>query len=207
MSDYPYTNVPSNLKKLLLTIQTAGVPQKLSYKTLESFGFKSTNDRANIKILKFINFVSEDGVPSENWKTFRNKQTGPSVLGKAIQSGYSDLFSTYPDAHSRDSATIRNFFSAHTNVGERALSSMVTTFKTLCELGEFNQSEGKHDEVGAISNKQIEDASEPVKNIPLLIPSKGQGLSLNINIELHLPATQDGEIYDKLFESLKKHLL
>ena len=34
-----------------------------------------------------------------------------------------------------------------------------------------------------------------------------QGITVNVNIQLTLPETKDDTIYDKIFVSLKKHLL
>jgi hypothetical protein len=33
------------------------------------------------------------------------------------------------------------------------------------------------------------------------------GLTLNVNLQLQLPATSDGEIYEKLFGAMRKHLM
>ena len=38
------------------------------------------------------------------------------------------------------------------------------------------------------------------------IPTGTRGVTININIQLQLPATEDATIYDSLFSALKKHL-
>lgn len=212
MADYPYTKVVGNLKKFFVIIQTAGVPSKVTQKTLESFGFKSTNDRSIISILKTLEFVSSDNTPTANWTAFRNKEKAGVILGNCIIKAYSDLFDMYPDAYQKDNEAIRNFFSANTSVGEQAIGAMVNTFKSLCEMATFDKLDVQNNplptnEASEISATVNTDQGTPTynKNIPLQV--KSNGLALNINIELHLPATQDGEIYDKLFEALKRHLL
>jgi hypothetical protein len=46
--------------------------------------------------------------------------------------------------------------------------------------------------------------SAPTVQLPL---AKEGGVTVNVNIRLELPATQDADVYDKIFESLKKHIL
>lgn len=217
MTDYPYTKVPGNLKKFLGIIQSSGVPSTVNLKTLITYGLKSTNDRPIVNILKFIGFVASDGIPTDAWKNYRNREIATKVLGSSIKSAYSDLFQTFPDAYRKDNEALRNYFSVHTSVGEQSISAMVSTFKALCELATFPEDEKsemytENEEAKTPTPNQVSDSNSiPLnKQSTLAIPScpnTTNGLSLNINIELHLPATQDGEVYDKLFEALKKHLL
>jgi hypothetical protein len=214
MTDYPYIKVIANLKKFFPIIQSSGVPEKVTLKTLESYGFKSTNDRRIINVLKSIQFLSDIGIPTDHWKNYRNKEVAPIVLGKVIKITYQDLFTTYPDAHRRDNEAIRNFFSTHTKVGEQALSAMVSTFKTLCDMSKFEDITYEKDPIDQPS--QSKEINEPMKiittkltdnNISIPLCNPEIPLSLNINIELHLPASNSSEVYDNLFQSLRKHLL
>lgn len=227
MAEYVYITTPAKLKEFLSHIQSSGVPPELTYKTLASFGLKSSNDRPIIKVMKFIGFATESGVPTDLWKKYRDRQSAPKVLGQAIQSSYSDLFSMYPDAHKRDTTTLKNFFAANTAFADRSLAAIVGTFRALCELADFGaqidheQKQAIADRVGPVDDDsesatstavhilastqaQTRDSMPPEVHSQLKSP---QGLNLNINIQLHLPATQDGEVYDKLFEALKRHLL
>lgn len=67
--------------------------------------------------------------------------------------------------------------------------------------------------------KEIGAPSVPITTTPAPIPTptpaplvqvpvtREGGVTLNVNIRLELPATQDATVYDKIFQSLKKHLL
>ena len=107
---YVYTTNPAKVKQFLETIQTAGVPDKITIKTLESLGFKSTNDRPIVGIMKAVGFVSASGEPTKRWQQYRNKQTAGTALAAGIREHYNELFKTYPDAHQRDNEALRNFF-------------------------------------------------------------------------------------------------
>jgi len=137
MADFPYTMVTGNLKRFFSHIQSAGVPEKVITQYLGKVGFKSKNDRQIIPILKFIGFLDGSSVPTHLWLSYRDKVSAPKVVSGAVRKAYSDLFNTFPDAHRKDNEALRNYFSAHTKVGEKALGGIVGTFKALCELGDF----------------------------------------------------------------------
>ncbi len=141
MAEFPYTPNPAVLKKFFAHIQSAGVPEKVTIKYLEQVGFKSTNDRYIIGLLKFLGLLDSSGVPGKVWQGYRNRSTNARTLAGAIRSGYSDLFRTFPDAYRKDNEAIRNYFSAHSKVAERTLGLIVSTFKSICDLADFEGAE------------------------------------------------------------------
>jgi len=208
MADFPYSPHAASAKRFLEHVQQAGVPEKVTQKYLEKVGFKSNNDRYILGILKFLDFVDSTGVPTKTWQAYRNKQSAGAVLATAMRKAYGDLFLTFPDAHRKDSEALRNYFSAHTTVAERTLGLIVNTFKTLAGVADFE---------AAVPDLQVEsagsaaDTETPSKKTKALLDSGGEDQAIgrpaiNINIQLQLPATEDGAIYDKLFAALKKHL-
>jgi len=197
MAEFPYVLVTNSLKRFLQHLKGAGIPSRLTSKYLEGAGFKSTNDRAIIGTLKSIGFVDSSGVPTDRWKEFRSTTGGKAVLATAIQEAYADLFNPYPDAYRRDTEALRNYFSTHTKVGEKALVSIVQTFKALCEMADF---EGAPAEALPKVPKEVSAVTKGPSSSPT-------GMTINLNIQLSLPATEDATIYNKIFEAMKKHLL
>jgi hypothetical protein len=206
MADFPYTPTPASAKRFLDHIRSAGVPEKVSQKYLEKVGFKSTNDRYIIAILKFIGLVDASGVPTKLWQAYRNRTTGGKALASAVRQSYSDLFKTYPDANRKDNEALRNYFSANTKVAESTLGLIVGTFKMLCAAADF---EGPATVIEDETKDALPtDSTSRKAKLPVSHDSGGtQGPAININIQLQLPATDDGVIYEKLFAALKKHLL
>ncbi|MGB8298307.1 MAG: DUF5343 domain-containing protein [Polyangia bacterium] len=208
MADFPYSPHSAKLKQFLDHVQKAGVPEKVTMKYLETVGFKSTNDRYILAILKFLGFVDASGSPTKTWTDYRNRQIASATLAAAMRRAYQDLFKTYPDADRKDSEALRNYFSAHSKVAESTLGLIVATFKALAAIADF-------DAVPAAEGP--ESAEDPVLPARRRPPSPARGESdarpttssaptININIQLQLPATEDAGIYDKLFAALKKHL-
>lgn len=201
MAEFPYTPQPTKIKPFFDHIQKTGVPPKVTYKYLESGGFKSKNDRYLVGILKFVDFLDSTGKPTETWHAYRHKEAAPGVMAKAIRAAYSDLFNTYPDAYRKDNEALRNYFSTQTVVAESTLGLIVRTFTVLCELADF---EGLAADV--LAAPRTAPAPELVGPSPTALRAL-PGMTVNINIQLALPATEDASIYEKLFAALKKHLL
>lgn len=208
MADFPYSPHAASIKRFLEHVQKAGVPDKVTLKYLETVGFRSKNDRYILGILKFLGFVDSTGVPAKTWRAYRNKESAAATLAAAMREAYGDLFRTYPDAHRKDNEALRNYFSAHTTVAESTLGLIVTTFKTLAAIADFESvAPATGDKVGE-ETKVPAGAKSGAKTQR---DSRSDDWSpakpgININIQLQLPATDDGAIYDKLFAALKKHL-
>lgn len=213
MADFPYVMVPGKLKEFLGQIQTIGVPAKVNTPYLEKLGFKSTNDRRIVHVLKYIGFIGDDGTPLEPWQAYRNKTHAAKVLGNALRTSYADLFDTYPDAASRDNDALRNYFSAHTKVGDGALAAMVRTFKVLAELADFERQEedglgeigGNVASVGAAPSSPSDVKQDTIQ--PRVTRQISNGVVINVNIQVGVPETDNTEIYDLFFAALKKHIL
>jgi len=204
MQKYPYIVKIGSLRDFLKKVPGIGVPDKITTTTLKGLGYTSSNDAPIPRILKFIGFIGEDGTPSDSYRLFRNKEKSSAVMAASLKKAYAELFQTYPDAHNKDTEALRNFFSTSTEGGEAVLVNTVNTFKALCEFADF---EVPPIETGMVSG---EGASETISKVPITkvpVQTAAAGLTINVNIELQLPATEDSSIYDKIFESLKKHIL
>ncbi len=198
MAEFTYTTVPAKLKSFIDRIPDTGVPGKVTQQELSSRGFKSTNDRTIIPVLKFIGLVGAEGTPTENWQAYRNKGTNKALIAELIRRAYSDLYQTYPDAHLRSDADIRNFIGGKSKAGERALQYMVTTFKTLAQMGDFGAEppEVAADEVvGKVGSTSLKVAQP-----------RTQTAQVHINLQIHLPDTDDGDRIDRIFKSMATYI-
>lgn len=204
MADFIYTTVPGKVPALMQKIREVGRPPKATAAWLKSIGFTSSNDPSLLPILEFIDFVDAQRVPTQRWKDYRGADY-KKVLGDAIVAGYASLYATYPDAHNRGNSDLEAFFASQTSAGKQAISKMVSTFKNLSQNAEFGAAE-----VGVVSQPDVPPAgagSSPAVVKQGVAHQLGQGVIVNINIELTLPETEDAEMYDKFFKAMRKHLL
>lgn len=207
MAAYPYVTVPGHLQKFMKHIQKAGVPDKVTLKYLKQSGFTSSNDRKIRDVLKFIGFLDGNYVPTDKWRHYRDKRKAGTVLARALKDGYSELYHTFSDAHRKDNEALTNFFRAHTEVGERALSGMVSSFNALADLADFSTLDEGEPATPEVGLKAGEAGTPPATQVTTATRSAGDGLTVNVNIEIGVPATDDPEVYEKFFEAMKKHLL
>jgi len=198
MSEFPYTPLTGKIEKYFDKIQEVAVPDKVNSNWLKSVGFKSGNDTYVLRIWKFIEFIDSSGVPTDFWREYKNPKEAKKVLAKAIMQGYKELFATYPDAYKKDRETLYAFFSSKSGKAKETVDRMVTTFINLCKLADF---EGVASEAPSKEAK-IEEKKELEK-----VPTISSGITLNVNIQLTLPATDDASVYDKIFKALKEHVL
>lgn len=196
MAEFAYSTKPGSVVRFLAEIQSIGIPTKVTYKHIESLGFKSKNDRPIIAILKNLGFLDGSAVPTDRWKDYRDRSQAPRVLAEGIREAYSELFAVYPDAHRRDDEALTDFFKSRTAVAEKTVRLMLRTFTSLCELADFQLDAGK-----PAGRNQAEMQGTP----STLTHAPRHQIALSVNIELVLPATKDESIYDALFASLKKH--
>ncbi len=198
MQTFPYMSNPAKIKLFLDHVHTAKKPPKVTRNYLESAGFKSTNDRPLITIMKFIGFLDSSGIPTDVWQGYRDLKHSKGVLAKAIRTGYSDLFGMYEDAHSKDNETLGSYFSSKTDVGKSAVDYIVLTFKTLCKYADFEP-------VPAIAT-----VPKPIVHAPPreeVTPKVKIAPSLQLNIEIHIAADTSDTKIETIFKNMKKYLL
>lgn len=204
MTSYPYISTTGKLKDFLAGIPERSMPDKVTQDYLARAGFTSSNDRRIITVLKDIGFLSGSGQPTGAYQQYRNTDLQKRIMAERIQESYSRLFGVHPDACRKDNEALSNFFRTETGLGDQAITAMVQTFKALCDLADFNQLQDRD-----TSSRGIQQATtSKIGQEPTSQPTPAElGLTINLNIQLILPTTEDTKIYDAIFKSMKQNLL
>lgn len=205
---YAYTTVPGKIPGLLAKIREVGIPQKANGEWLKTIGYRSSNDRSLLSVLKCIGFIDSTGAPSDLWRGYRGGEH-QKLLGNGIRTGYQGLYATYPNAHEQSDETLANFFSAHTTAGKQVVDKTVATFKALAELADFSaplsSTDTAHSEaVNADVGNGIPGAHTMVRSS---MPNPSNGLVININVQLTLPESTNGQVYEQFFKAMRKSLI
>lgn len=192
------------LKNFITEISSRGPPERITQKYLESVGYKSTNDRRIIPILKHINLINDDGTPNENYLKFRDATVSKSLMTSLIRTAYSALFTDFPEAQKEDTKALSNWFKTKMDVGEETANYAANTFKALCEFADFETEikEKPKEEVIELPTEGLK-----IKEGERAAERPSTGIVLNVNIQIVLPATENVEVYDKIFKSLKENIL
>jgi len=141
-----YMHSVGRFPQMMDSIQKAGVPQRFTIDFLKSLGFKSTNDRTFIAVLKGINFLDQTGVPTEKYKAYKNTSEGGRVLAQALQDSYQDLFLADENIQGASSNKIAGIFATKTGKGDALTKKMAATFKSLASLADFSEKQEVIDE-------------------------------------------------------------
>ncbi len=210
--NYPYSTATGSIKKILEKIRNVGQPSKVDPKWFSSIGFNKASEQRMIAILKFIGFAEDNGTPTELWNQFRSNKNGKTVLGQALQKSYNELYAIYPKAHELNRDELTDFFKTRSTAGNLALSHTVNTFKNMASYAEFSDNFVGHVNITTSSNtnNEIDSVNQHEFVSPTItkkINSSGNGVVINLNIQLTVPETTDEKVYDKFFEAMKKHLL
>lgn len=199
-----YAQVYGQISNFFQKIQEGQAPAKFSQQHLKDIGFTSANHRAFIPLLKALGFLSADGSPTPRYHAYRDHSQARAVMGEALREAYSDLFVIKSHPTEKDKALIEGKFKSVHNASNRPAELMTKTFFALLKLADLTakpkQIEQKPEE------KEVEPTEQPLAvtpNQPLPVAPPG----LHYNIQIHLPATKDIEVYNAIFKSIKEHLV
>jgi uncharacterized protein DUF5343 len=193
---FPATTLPNSLRKFLKGVPDRNVPPKVTQQYLSGIGLKSSNDRTIIPVLKFVGMLDGSGAPTESYRQFRNRTGGPIVLAEQIRRAYSQLYDTYENAHSQSDSVLQDFFRANTDVGDRTINLLVATFKALCEFADFGSAV-------PLAEASVTAGMAKSSHVP---GAAGQTPEVHINLQIHLPVSNDPAMYDAIFDATARSL-
>lgn len=217
---YAYVNATTKIKTFLDKIQDVGVPPKVTQNWLAGIGFRSTNDRALTSMLKQIKFVDGNAQPTRYWEDYRSGNR--KILAQGIREGYPVFYATYGDAHQRSSADLENLVkSGNPKINQDTVRRAISTFKALVAEADFDETDSAKVAApstasnGVVATREFDSVAsndnahvQGIVATPLTVAqSLGTGLTVNVNVQLTLPETTDGTVYEKLFAAMREHLL
>lgn len=197
------------IKDVFEKVRDGQAPERISNQLLKDWGFTSTNDRAFIPLLKALGFLTADGVPTQRYHNYRDHSQSKSVLGDAMKEAYGDLFLIKEHPTLSDKAAIQGKFKSFHNVSDNVASMMAKTFFEVLELADLKSSKKNPPQEKKPSESIPANAQEPIPKHPgdIPLPPASKLAGLHYNIQIHLPATKDIEVYNAIFKSLREHLL
>lgn len=194
-----YTQAYGQLGEFFSKIRDAQAPDKFTNQILKDLGFKSNNHRPFIPLMKSLGFLSSDGTPTQRYHEYRNHSLSKQKMGEALKEAYSDLFLIKEKPTNGDKELIQGKFKSYHNTSENVAKLHTNTFYALLELADLQPK--AHSQV---QNEAIIEPKTPIDTEPLI---KATSLGLHYNIQIHLPATKDVEVYNAIFKSIKDHLI
>jgi hypothetical protein len=195
-----YVQVYGQLPDVFQRLCDGAAPERFSQQHIKDWGYASSNYRALIPLLKALGFLNPDGSPSSRYHEYRNGANSKRVLGDAVREAYSDLFTIRARPTTNDRALIEGKFKSVHNASPTTAKLMANTFFSLLEMADME----------AVPSQTPDAIDVTPASHPIIIPTLEKPHSrtaLHYNIQIHLPATKDVEVFNAIFKSLKEHLL
>lgn len=196
-----YVLAVNRIPDLFGKIRDGQAPERFTHQLLKDWGFSSTNDRAFIPLLKEIGFLTTDGKPTPIYHDYRDHSRSKTVMANALRESYGDIFLIKEHPSAADRAAVEGKFKSFHNASENVASLMTKTFFGLLALADLSAKK-------SIASVPLE-AKQPMSEkspTPDLEGSIFGRTGLHYNIQIHLPATKDVEVYNAIFKSLREHL-
>lgn len=199
-----YSVAPSRIPDLFAKIRDGQAPDLFTLQLLKDWGFSSSNDRAFLPILKTLGFLSPDGKPTSLYHDYRDHSRSKQVMGQALKNAYGDIFLIKEHPGEGDRAAVQGKFKSYHNVSDNVAALMQKTFYALLSLADLKGAAPAKpaltEDAGTADSAVVKrESSEGLR--PAISPT------LHYNIQIHLPATKDVEVYSAIFKSLRAHLI
>jgi hypothetical protein len=200
-----YLPSTKNLPLMMDQIIKGTAPDNFNLQHLKGIGFPSSNDRPIIPLLKDLGFLTDTGNPTARYHAYRDNARSRIVMGEALLDGYGDLFHVNANPTNSDRDAIKGKFKTTHNATDRIAEAQTATFYALLKLADVAGARAARTGATPVLPKITEEPSESAQQKE--IRNMGTALQLRYNIEVHLPATKDVEVFNAIFKSLKEHLL
>lgn len=197
----PYLPAVKNLHAILTKVQQAAVPDAFGVDFLRDLGFTSSNDRAIIKVFKYLGFLDASGRPQAAYRDFVDHTKTKIVLADRLRAAFDDLYVANKKAHEQSANELKGWFKSKTGKGEPVAEKMATTFKGLASFADFSQ-------VAPIVTEKKEQKPELPKEEQERKPLPSAAhFGLVYRFEIHLPDTQNIDTFRAIFKALREELI
>lgn len=184
-------------------IRDGQAPSQVTNQLLKDWGFASSADRAFIPLLKSLGFLTPTGQPTQRYHDYRDHSRSKAIMGEALREAYQDIFLIKAKPTKADQGSITGKFKSFHNASDDVAQRMSKTFFALLDLADLSESGASKvgDQIpaatldGSAIKQPENNASSPIL------------AGLHYNVQIHLPATKDVEVYNAIFKSLREHFV
>lgn len=205
-----YLTSTKNLPQIFEQMIKGTAPQVFNVEHLTSVGFASSNDRAVVPLLKTLGFLNDGGQPMPRYHAYRaGGDEAKAVLGEAVLEAYEDIFHINANPSEQDRPTIEGKFKSTHNATDRIAEQQALTFFALLKLADIDAARRRKGVLPPPQRKSEDHGRDDKEGgrTQMMNEMTRPPLNLRYQIEVHLPATKDIEIYHAIFKSLRENLI
>lgn len=206
--NFPYTTSHGVFRQVLQAMIDAERPAKFSGDFLNTvLGFTGGSAAVVPPILKRTGFLSADATPTELYSRFKSEGGRSQAALDALRNGFGEIFKKNEYAHKLPEDGVKDLLVAITGLNKndpviRAISGTFGTIKSFIDPSKLSET-SKTTSSGSDTDKDF--SSESGSGSEGLNVNSKLGLSYSINIVI--PNTDDPNVLNAIFKSLKENLL
>lgn len=215
--EVPYMMSVTNLPKILDSIQKAAAPDVFHLDFLKDLGFKGSNDRGVVKLLKYLGLLDPSGRPQSSYREFMDHARAKQVLAAQMRIAFDDIFTADRQAETKSVDNLKGWFKTKTGSGDAVAQKMASTFKALSQYADFASQPTIVAPPAPAAPQESAIPVPPAATDPLAAlqnkgmmggPSEGKGaFGLVYRFEIHLPDTTNVDTYRAIFKALREELM
>lgn len=218
---HPYVPTQSYLVQVISHFRSS-FPQTITADTLRKLGFAPKNESYILNILRFLQLIDDEGNktdPASKIFSITDDSAFSEEFAKLVWESYSDLFDLHGDnAWSLNTNGLITFFRSSDETTATVGKLQASAFKILASFsgyGEMPEPRTKTAKSSTTSTKKKAatpktlKTEKPISSHPnqTSLKRKFDDVGLTVRIEINLPADGDQETYDRIFKSIREHLL
>lgn len=204
--DVPYMMSVTNLHKILDAIQRAGAPEVFHLDFLKDLGFKASNDRGAVKLLKYIGMLDGSGRPQASYREFMDQTKSKHVLANRMRATFDDLFTADRNANTKSVEQLKGWFKTKTGAGDAVAQKMASTFRSLATYANWDGATPSSADDEKPEAPPSERGQSPIE-LPQPTGHGKSAIGLVYRFEIHLPDTQNVDTFRAIFRALREELM
>lgn len=232
---YPYTVTVPGLIGAIRQLRSV-FPNQVNAATLKKWGIAPNNETYVLNVLRFLDIIDQDGNKQTEAASVFVEHDDDEFAKKfagLVRKAYSGLFENFGEnAWTLNKDRLIRFFRTEDHTSATVGARQANTFLTLAQLSGYGpppaepkatptrrkssalpnpKGAGKRSAVAAIPPIVTRNASTTLDGQAspsrLLGNGVSAGVNLTVRIEINLPVTEEQDIYDKIFRSIRANLI
>lgn len=200
-SKLPYLSSPGTIDNALERVKTAATPPTFNNDFVHTkLQIKGGTGKAIPPFFKKIGLVSESGTPTALYHGLRNPATAGAAIAAAMRTGYRPLFEANEYCYSLASKDLMGLILQVTGFekGTRSAELIHSTYLRLKKHADF--------EASLASEESSNGSVEPSEHISRTA-ARDLDMRIGYTINLNLPPSTNIEVFNAIFQSLRRNLL
>ena len=213
---FPYATTVQGLNTTVRALRSA-FPAKVNADTLKKLGIAAGNESSILQTLRFLGVINDAGDKNaEAAKAFlvHDDANCGEAFGALVHKAYASVFETLGDnAWGASKDALITFFRGSDQTSARVGEQQALTFLALAGFAGHGPAlavagnGGKRRSPAASRRTRAETSAKGAAVVMPAPASNGSPLTVSVRVELNLPVTDNQDVYDKIFRSIRENLV